>query len=109
MTFLKMIKDAVKGESTVGDHVDQLLDVQAAIAELKDQERVLKDALIGEGAGAYEGQLGRATVTEVADTVVFDSAKARSIMTPAQVKQCMKEKAGYWRVSVKARRGRKAA
>jgi len=43
--------------------VDMLGVVQAKIAELAKEEKVLKDALKGYGTGAYEGDLFRATVS----------------------------------------------
>ena len=44
--------------------IDELGDVRAQLAQLKDKEEALKRAIIEMGPGAHEGKLFRATVTE---------------------------------------------
>ena len=43
--------------------VDQLGELKARIAELTAEEKVLKDRLAARGAGAYEGEEYRATIS----------------------------------------------
>ena len=61
--------------------VDDLGVLQAQIAELEGKAKVIKDTLKAEGAGAYEGDLFRATVS-VSDRETLDMKAVREKLSP---------------------------
>ena len=61
--------------------VDSLGTVQAAIAELEQRARAIKDKLIACGAGAYEGDLFRATVS-TSERESLDMKAVRAKLSP---------------------------
>src|SRR5215203_4952839 len=57
--------------------IDQLGLIKAQIADLKSQEQALRDVLAAQGAGSFEGELFRATVS-VGERATLDMAAVRA-------------------------------
>lgn len=68
-------------KTDIRNTVDALGKLQAQIADLEAKEKLLKAALIESGAGAYEGALFRATVSE-SERNTLDMAAVRKKLTP---------------------------
>lgn len=60
--------------------IDRLGHIKAMIADLKAEEQALRDVLIENGPGAYEGELFRATVS-ASERATLDMAAVRAKLT----------------------------
>lgn len=60
----------------IASMIDELGEIKAMIAQLKEQEDALTAAIKAEGTGEYEGLLFRVVVSEVAETQKLDPKKA---------------------------------
>jgi len=67
--------------------VDELGALKARIANLTDEEKILKTALAESGYSEIDGALFRATVTWT-ERATLDTETVRSILTEAQLKEC---------------------
>ena len=89
--------------------VDRLGDIKAEIARLKEIEAFLTDEIKALGAGAHEGDLFRATVSEVAERQSLDvkaaEAKLRELGVDGRwFSKNQKTTKGYTTVKVVARK-----
>ena len=88
---------------TTAQVVDDLGQIAAQLASLRDQERALKDLLISRGEGAYEGELYRATVSRV-ERSNLDMGAVRDKLSP-QFITAHTSTTVYGQVRVVARKG----
>lgn len=74
--------------------VDKLGMLKAQIADLQAQAEAIKNLIIGEGAGEYDGAIFRATVSKVSrDTINADLA--RKYLTEKQLAKITKTNSTY--------------
>jgi len=90
--------------------IDRLGQICAQMAELKELEASLVSEVKALGAGAYEGALFRATVSQVSDRETLDTKAAEEKLRELGVdgrwfSKNMKVVAGYTAVKVVARKG----
>jgi hypothetical protein len=88
--------------------VDQLGVIQAQIAKLEDQEKPLKEQIKAMGIGQHDGDLFRATVSDVDESVSYDAKDMEKKLRELGVndnwfRHHTKVKAGYRKVLVKSR------
>lgn len=89
--------------------IDALGHVKAQIAALKEQEDALVAQIKIMGAGAYEGDLFRAAVSEVADATALDTKAAEAKLRELGVdgrwfSKHQRTRKGYVAVKVSARK-----
>lgn len=90
--------------------IDRLGYIRAQLAELKDLEASLVSEVKALGEGAYEGDLFRATVSQVSDRETLDAKAAEAKLRELGVdgrwfSRNMKLVAGYTTVKVVSRKG----
>lgn len=89
--------------------IDQLGALKAQIAALTDQSKPLEAEIKAMGPGNHQGELFDANVAQVDETESYDAAameaKLRELgITNAWFRHHTKTKAGYLRLTVKARK-----
>jgi len=91
---------------TVSDAVDELGHLQAQIADLKEKELALKDAILAEAGGEdrVNGKLFAVTISRITGLTRFDTKLAKSYLTDAQIEACTVPQADQTRVTVRARK-----
>ena len=67
--------------SNLASTVDQLGNIKAQLAELQRKERELKDILIEQGPGEYDGDMFRATVS-TSERGTLDMEAVRAKLSP---------------------------
>lgn len=88
--------------------VDRLAEVNAQIKALQDQADVLKEVLVAQGPGKYEGAAYKASVSQIEESVAVNYKKLAEYLqgkVSAQVygiglKKASGVKAGYFKISV---------
>lgn len=68
-------------KSNIGALVDDLGRVKAEMARLAEREKALRDQIVEAGVGAYEGDLFRATVSDV-ERSILDMDAVRAKLSP---------------------------
>lgn len=81
--------------------IDRLGELKAQIAELESEEKALKEVLIEQGAGAYEGNWFRVTVSESVKQTL-DMAAVKAKLSPQFIRAHTRE-TPYTTVRVTAR------
>ena len=89
--------------------VDELGEIRAQIAELKEAEKALVERVKAFGAGAYEGDFYRAAVSEVAESKSLDPKAAEAKLRELGVdgrwfSKNQKVRKGYTAIKVSARK-----
>ena len=72
-------------KSNLTPAIDRLGQIKAQIANLETEQKALRDVLVEQGPGAYEGELFRVTVT-VSEREVLDMAAVREKLSPQFVR-----------------------
>lgn len=88
--------------------IDRLGALKAQIAALADQAKPLEEQIRAMGAGSHQGQLFDANVAEVGESTSYDPAAMEAKLRALKVddrwfSRNTKTKAGYLRLTVKAR------
>lgn len=97
-------------QNTANNPIDRLGALKAQIAVLTDEAKPLEADIKAMGAGKHSGQLFDATVADVAPSESYDAEdmekKLRELgVTDNWFRHHVKTKAGYQRLTVKARGG----
>lgn len=82
---------------------DAYLDLKARQAELAEEEKALKEALLKMGQPVVEGEVARVTISEVEGRVTLDTDKLRALVPAATLAMCEKVGAPSIRFAVKAK------
>jgi hypothetical protein len=86
------------------DPIDLLGEINAEIAKLEIVKSRLRDKIAKKGAGSYEGELFRATVS-VYDKKTLDMKAVKRKLSPQFIRANTKTKKGVVRVEVTSRTG----
>lgn len=72
-------------KNNLSNTIDRLGYLKAQIAELKLEENALREIMIEQGPGAYEGDMFRVTVSE-SERATLDMAAVRAKLSPQFIK-----------------------
>lgn len=85
---------------------DEYLHLKAQLAELKQQEKELQDAIVATGRDVIEGNFGRVVVSVLADREAIDyKAAAEELISARKLAKFVKFVSGGYRFNVRARTG----